>query len=60
MELDKVTKNIPHKNNSINDSNIINNYEFSIEDFINIIFLNDPLHTLSFISEILKLFNKNN
>lgn len=60
MELDKVTKNIPHKNNSINDSNIINNYEFSIEDFINIIFLNDPLHTLSFISDILKLTNKNN
>jgi len=60
MELDKVTKNIPHKNNSINDSNIINNYKFSIEDFINIIFLNDPLHTLSFISDILKLTNKNN
>ncbi len=55
-----MTKNIPHKNNSINDSNIINNYEFSIEDFINIIFLNDPLHTLSFISDILKLTNKNN
>lgn len=60
MELDKMTKNIPHKNNSINDSNIINNYEFSIEDFINIIFLNDPLHSLSFISDILKLTNKNN
>lgn len=60
MELKKLTKNIHHKNNSVNESNIIDNKEFSTEDLINIIFLNNPLHTLSFISDILKISNKNN